>query len=52
MDSLKIVGIGIPFVLIPGGSVLMAIIIRVADEHHINLMPSAFTAGKDMPEQS
>ena len=42
MDSLKIVGIGIPFILIPGASVLMPILIRVADKHHIELMPSAF----------
>jgi hypothetical protein len=48
MDSLKIVGIGIPFVLIPGASILMPIIIKVANEHHIELMPSAFTATKNL----
>ena len=45
MDSLKILGIGVPFVLIPGASVLMPILIRVASKHHIELMPSAFTQG-------
>ena len=42
MDSLKIVGIGIPFVLIPGASILMPIILKVAHKHNIELMPSAF----------
>ncbi len=42
MDSLKIVGIGIPFVLIPGASILMPILIKVASKHNIELMPSAF----------
>lgn len=42
MDSLKIVGIGIPFAIIPGASVLMPLIIKVAEEHHINLLPSDF----------
>lgn len=42
-DSLKILGIGIPFVLIPGASVLMPILIKVAAKHNIELMPSGFT---------
>lgn len=42
MDSLKIIGIGIPFALIPGASILMPIIIKVADKHNIELLPSAF----------
>lgn len=42
MDSLKIVGIGVPFVLIPGASILMPILIKVASRHKIQLMPSAF----------
>ena len=41
-DSLKIVGIGVPFALIPGASILMPILIKVADKHNIQLMPSAF----------
>ena len=43
MDSLKIIGIGVPFVLIPGASILMPILIKVANKHHIELLPSAFT---------
>ncbi|MBS1574822.1 MAG: hypothetical protein JST09_05920 [Bacteroidetes bacterium] len=50
MDSLKIVGIGIPFVLIPGASILMPILIKVAASHHIELMPSAFS-GPENTEQ-
>ncbi|GIQ59552.1 hypothetical protein Flavo103_26880 [Flavobacterium collinsii] len=41
-DSLKIIGIGIPFLLLPGASVLLPILIKVADKYHIELMPSAF----------
>jgi len=47
MNSLKIVGIGIPFALIPGASILMPIIIKVAGKHHIELMPSAFVEQKN-----
>lgn len=43
MDSLKIIGIGVPFVLIPGASILMPILIKVASRHNIELMPAAFT---------
>ncbi|MBO9202147.1 MULTISPECIES: LETM1 domain-containing protein [Niastella] len=47
MDSLKILGIGVPFVLIPGASVLMPILIKVASKHNIELMPSAFITPAD-----
>src|ERR1035437_944566 len=39
-DTLKIVGIVVPFVLIPGASIVMPILITVARRHNINLMPS------------
>ncbi len=42
MDSLKIVGIGVPFALIPGASIVMPILIKVASRHNMELMPSAF----------
>lgn len=41
-DTLKIVGIGVPFVLIPGASIIMPILIKVAARHNIELMPAAF----------
>lgn len=39
-DTLKICGIVVPFVLIPGASIIMPILIKVAGKHNINLMPS------------
>lgn len=47
MDSLKIVGIGVPFALIPGASIVMPILIKVASKHNIELMPAAFITPKD-----
>ena len=46
-DSLKLIGIGVPFVLIPGASVLMPILITIAAKHNIELMPSAFANPED-----
>ncbi|MCH5684468.1 hypothetical protein LWM68_09435 [Niabella sp. W65] len=45
-DTLKIAGIGIPFILIPGASVLMPILLRVASKYRINLLPVAFSNNK------
>jgi len=42
IDSLKIVGVVVPFVLVPGASILMPILIKVAGKHNIELLPSAF----------
>jgi hypothetical protein len=42
IDWLKIFGVVIPFVLIPGASILMPFIIKVAKKYNIELMPSAF----------
>jgi hypothetical protein len=39
-DTLKIVGIVVPFVLIPGASIIIPILVKVASKHNINLMPS------------
>ena len=39
-DTLKIVGIIVPFVLIPGASIIIPILIKVAGRQNINLMPS------------
>jgi len=51
IDSLKIVGIGIPFALLPGASVLIPILIKVADKYNIQLLPSAFDTNGDKPEK-
>jgi len=41
-DIIKMIGIGVPFALVPGGSILMPIIIKLAKRHNIKLMPSSF----------
>ncbi|WP_256371696.1 hypothetical protein [Flavobacterium sp. YO12] len=40
-------GIGIPFVLLPGASVLLPILIKAAHKYNIQLMPSAFNNTED-----
>jgi len=50
-DSFKIIGIGVPFVLMPGASILMPIIIKVAGKHNIELMPSAFNSSRKPEEE-
>lgn len=41
-DLLKLVGIGIPFVLIPGATLIIPFIIRAAEKRNIDLIPSNF----------
>ena len=41
-DMLKIAGIGIPFVLLPGASIIIPFVIKAAEKRNINLMPSNF----------
>ncbi len=41
-DILKMAGIGIPFALIPGASVILLVVVRFAKKRDINLLPSAF----------
>jgi hypothetical protein len=41
-DTLKIIGIGIPFILIPGSSVILPVVIKVTKKYNINLLPSSF----------
>ena len=40
VDTLKILGIVIPFFLIPGASLIMPILIKVAKSKNIDLIPS------------
>ncbi len=51
LDSLKIVGIGVPFALIPGASIVMPILIKVAARHNIDLIPSTFTDPNKQQQQ-
>lgn len=46
-DILKMTGIGIPFILIPGASLLLPAIIYVAKKYNLNLFPSAFNDKED-----
>jgi len=41
-DIFKILGIGVPFMLIPGATLLIPFIIRVAEKKGIDLVPSNF----------
>ena len=41
-DLLKMMGIGVPFVMIPGSSLLIPFLIKVADKHGVHILPSAF----------
>jgi hypothetical protein len=41
-DILKVLGIGIPFALVPGASLLMPFLIKIAKKKGIDLLPTAF----------
>ena len=49
-DILKIAGIGIPFALIPGASILLPIIIKFANKYNINILPSSFAEKEKIKE--
>ena len=56
-DLFKMAGIGVPFVLIPGSTLLMPFLIKLANKKGIELLPSAFKketedAPEDKKEQS
>jgi hypothetical protein len=45
-DVMKIVGIGVPFAVVPGASIILPFLIHTAGKHNINLLPTAFTKKK------
>ncbi|MDO6739175.1 LETM1 domain-containing protein [Wenyingzhuangia sp. 2_MG-2023] len=47
-DLLKVAGIGIPFVLLPGASIIIPFVIRAAEKRNIDLIPSNF---KNKPKE-
>ena len=51
-DLFKMAGIGIPFMLIPGSTLLMPFLIKLANKRGIDLLPSAFKTEEDNPEES
>ena len=48
-DLFKIAGIGIPFMLIPGSTLLMPFLIKLANKKGIDLLPSAFKKEEENP---
>ncbi len=46
-DLLKMMGIGVPFVMIPGSTLLIPFLLKVAEKHGINLLPTAFTKDEE-----
>jgi len=42
-DLLKIMGIGVPFVMIPGSSLLIPFLMKIAEKRGINILPSSFS---------
>lgn len=50
-DIFKMAGIGIPFMLIPGSSLLLPFLIKVASRYGINLLPTSFDHSKDKEEE-
>ena len=41
-DVLKMAGIGIPFALIPGSTILLPLIVSIAKKKGVNILPSSF----------
>jgi hypothetical protein len=50
-DTLKILGIGIPFTLIPGASVLLPLVMKVAKKYEIDILPSSFNKEENDTEK-
>lgn len=46
-DLLKILGIGIPFALIPGASLLLPFLIKIAQKKGVQILPTAFNEDKE-----
>lgn len=46
-DILKMAGIGIPFALIPGASVLIPLLVKYAKKKNVDLLPSSFNKNKN-----
>ncbi len=46
-DLLKVLGIGVPFALIPGASLLLPFLIKLVQKKGIKLLPTAFSDEKD-----
>lgn len=50
-DLFKMAGIGIPFMLIPGSTLLLPYLIKLAEKKGIDLLPTAFKNEEEEKEQ-
>jgi hypothetical protein len=50
-DLFKMVGIGIPFFMIPGSSLLLPFLIRISSRYGVNLLPTSFTNKEEEEEE-
>lgn len=46
-DLFKMVGIGIPFFMIPGSTLLLPFLIKIANRYGVNLLPTSFDHSKE-----
>ena len=46
-DILKVMGIGVPFALIPGASLLLPFLIKIAKKKGIKILPTAFNENNE-----
>jgi hypothetical protein len=46
-DIFKMVGIGIPFFMIPGSTILLPFLIKVSSKYGVNLLPTSFKHEKE-----
>ena len=45
-DILKVLGIGVPFALIPGASLLLPFLLKIAQKKGVNLLPTSLNNSK------
>lgn len=50
-DLFKMVGIGIPFFMIPGSSLLLPFLIKISAKYGINILPTSFDHSKDETDE-
>ena len=48
IDVIKMLGIGIPFVVIPGSTLLLPVVLSVAKKYNIDIFPSSFKENKNL----
>jgi hypothetical protein len=42
VDVIKVLGIGVPFTIIPGSSLLLPLVLSIAKKYNIDILPSSF----------